>query len=83
MAVTTTIRVAITDRDAAQELAKRTGQSQMEVVHEALEVYRRQLLLASMNQGFAALRRDSAAWEEEMAEREGWDITMGDAAKPD
>jgi hypothetical protein len=83
MAATTTIRVAITDRDAAQELAKQTGQSQMEVVHEALEVYRRKLLLASMNQGFAALRRDPAAWEEEMAEREGWDITMGDAGKPD
>ncbi len=83
MALTTTIRVAITDRDAAQELAKQTGQSQMDVVHAALEVYRRQLLLASMNQGFAALRRDPAAWEEEMAEREGWDITIGDAANPD
>jgi hypothetical protein len=83
MAATTTIRVAITDRDAAQELAKQTGQSQMEVVHEALEIYRRRVLLASMNQGFAALRHDPAAWEEEMAEREGWDITMGDAGKPD
>ncbi len=36
-----------------------------------------------MNEGFAALRRDPAAWEEGMAEREGWDITIGDAAKPD
>lgn len=83
MAATTTIRVAITDRNAAHDLAKQTGQSQMEVVHEALEAYRRQLLLGSMNQGFAALRRDPAAWEEEMAEREGWDISMSDAAKPD
>jgi hypothetical protein len=83
MAATTTIRVAITDRNAAQELAKQTGQSQLEVVHEALEIYRRSLLLASMNQGFAELRRDPAAWEEEMSEREGWDVTMGDASKPD
>ncbi len=36
-----------------------------------------------MNQDFAALRRDPAAWEEEMVERQGWDITVGDAAKPD
>ena len=71
MALTTTIRVAITDRDAAQELAKQTGQSPMDVVHAALEVYRRQLLLASIDQGFAALRRDPAAWEEGMAERQG------------
>ncbi|MEO6209109.1 MAG: toxin-antitoxin system protein [Gemmatimonadaceae bacterium] len=51
----------------------------MEVVHEAIELYRRQYLLGEMNRGFAALRRDSAAWNKEMAERQGWDITLGDA----
>lgn len=80
MTSTTTMRVAVSDRDAAQELAKQTGRSQMEIVHEALELYRRELLLAAMNQGFAALRRDPAAWEEEMTEREGWDTTVGDAS---
>ena len=83
MATTTTIRVATADREVAQELAKQTGRSQLEIVHEALDLYRRHQLLASMNQDFAALRRDPAAWEEEMVERQGWDITVGDAAKPD
>jgi hypothetical protein len=79
LAATTTIRVAISDRDVAQELATRAGRSQMEIVHEALELYRRQQLLADMNQGFAELRRDARAWDEEMVERDVWDITLGDA----
>ena len=79
MAATTTIRVAVSDRDLAQELATRMGRSQMEVVHEALELFRRQQLLADMNQGFAELRRDNAAWDEEMGERDVWDVTLGDA----
>lgn len=83
MAATTTIRVAISDRDVAQELAKQTGRSQMEIVHDALELYRRHQLLADMNQGFSALRRDADAWDEEMVERDVWDITLGDATGGD
>lgn len=83
MPVTTTIRVAIADRDIAQELARQTGRSQLEIVHEALELYRRERLLTDMNHSFAALRRDPVAWNEEMAEREAWDSTFGDAPSED
>ena len=83
LAATTTIRVAITDRDLAQELATRSGRSQMEIVHEALELYRRHQLLADMNRGFADLRRDADAWSEEMVERDVWDVTLGDATGGD
>jgi hypothetical protein len=83
LAATTTIRVAITDRDIAQELATQAGRSQMEIVHEALELYRRHRLLVDMNQGFAELRRDADAWDEEMVERDVWDITLGDATGGD
>jgi hypothetical protein len=79
LATTTTIRVAVSDRKLAQELATQMGCTQMEIVHEALELYRRQRLLAEMNRDFAALRRDSDAWDEEMAERDVWDLTLGDA----
>lgn len=79
MAATTTIRVAITDRDLAQELATQMGRSQMEIVHEALELYRRHQLLADMNRDFAAMRRNDDAWSEEMVERDVWDLTLGDA----
>ena len=83
MAATTTIRVAVSDRDVAQELATQMGRSQMEIVHEALELYRRHQLLADMNRDFAAMRRDTEAWSEEAAERDVWDITLGDATGGD
>jgi predicted DNA-binding protein len=83
LAGTTTIRVAVSDRDTAQGLAKQTGRSQMEIVHEALELYRRRQLLEDMNEGFAALRRDTDAWDEEVVERDVWDITLGDATGGD
>lgn len=83
MADTTTIRVAISDRDLAQQLATQMGRSQMEIVHEALERYRRQQLLADMNRDFAAMRRDTEAWSEEATERDIWDITLGDATGGD
>ena len=79
MATTTTIRVALTDRDLAQELATGSGRSQMEIVHEALDLYRRHQLLVEMNRGFADLRRDAGVWSEEMMERDGGDGTLGDA----
>lgn len=79
MAATTTIRVALSDRDLAQELATQLDRSQMEIVHEALELYRRQQLLADMNRDFAAMRRDDDAWSEEVVERDVWDLTLGDA----
>jgi hypothetical protein len=83
LAATTTIRVAIGDRDLAQELATQMSRSQMEIVHEALELYRRQQLLADMNRDFATMRRDANAWSEETAERDVWDITLGDATGGD
>jgi hypothetical protein len=83
LAATTTIRVTITDRDLAQELAMRSGRSQLEIVHEALELYRRHQLLADMNRGFADLCRDAEAWSEEMIERDAWDVTLGDATGGD
>jgi hypothetical protein len=83
LAATTTIRVAIADRDLAQELATEAGRSQMEIVHEALELYRRQQLLAAMNRDYAEMRRDGDAWSEEMAERDVWDVTLGDATGGD
>lgn len=83
MAATTTIRVATSDRNLAQQLATQMGRSQMEIVHDALELYRRQQLLANMNRDFTAMRRDTGASNEEATERDIWDITLGDATGGD
>jgi hypothetical protein len=61
-----------------QQLAQRTGQTTMDLLDEALETYRRKLLLDQMNAGYAALRADPQAWAEHQAERQLWDATLLD-----
>jgi hypothetical protein len=49
-----------------------------EVLHNAIEIRRRQRFLCGLNRDFAALRKNEAAWGEELAERRVWDATLGD-----
>ena len=51
----TTIRVSIRTRDLLQELAQTSGRSMQAVLEEAIEQYRRQLLLEATNAAYAAL----------------------------
>ena len=48
------------------------------VLEKAVELYRRQRFLEEANRGFAALRGDSKAWKQELAERELWEQSLGD-----
>jgi hypothetical protein len=43
-----------------------------------VEQLRRQRVLESANAGFAAIKRDSAAWREELKERGIWESTVDD-----
>lgn len=75
---TTTIRVSLKTRDRLQELARRSGVSMQEVVEQALDLYRRQQLLAATNTAYAALRAEPDAWQNHQAERAEWDATLND-----
>lgn len=59
-------------------LASELGKSQQDVLHDALARYRRERLLDSMNEGFAALRGDWETGPAKRAEREDWDATQSD-----
>lgn len=48
------------------------------VLEKAVELYRRQRFLEDANRSFAAMRADSAEWEQELAEREIWEGTLQD-----
>ena len=50
----------------------------MDILDQAIELYRRQCFLDGLNADFAALRQNKAAWDEELAERESWDATLAD-----
>lgn len=73
-----TTRILEADHKLLQELGQRTGKQHQEIVHEALDMYRRNQLLAEMNVAYGRLRADPAAWAEEAEERTAWEGTIGD-----
>lgn len=74
----TTVRVKQETRAALRELVRETNQPIQELVAQAVELYRRQLILERTNTVFGGLRADGEAWAEERAEREAWDAALSD-----
>jgi predicted transcriptional regulator len=78
MPATTTVRIDDRTNTTLDRLARETGLAKKDLIHAAVERLRRERILTSANAGFAALRGDSAAWSEELAERALWDATSPD-----
>ena len=74
----TTIRVTSQARETLRQLSQSTGKRQQDIVDEAVEAYRRQVLLDKANVAYAALRSNAPAWKAELKERQAWDTTLGD-----
>ena len=75
---TTTIRVPTETRDTLSEMARQSGLSMQSVIERAVELYRRQQMLAAINDAYAAVRNDQVAWSALEAERSEWDMTLVD-----
>lgn len=73
-----TIRISRSSHAALRALAEESDESMTEILDKAIEIYRRQRFLAGLNSDFAALRKNEAAWQEELAERMVWDGTLTD-----
>ena len=73
-----TVRISRSTHAALRALAEETDESMTEVLDKAIETYRRQRFLTGLNADFAALRKNKAAWEEELAERTMWDASLND-----
>ncbi len=74
----TTVRVDEKTHEAIKEIAELDGDTVTGVVARAVEAYRRQRMLESLDIAFAALKADPAAWAEELAARAEWDVTLKD-----
>lgn len=74
----TTVRVDRATSSAIAYLARETGVARKEIVALAVERLRRQRILESANAGFAAMKKDAAAWREELDERRSWESTLAD-----
>ena len=78
MSATTTVRISRESHDLVQELAAREGTSLQDVLSRALETYRRDRFLDSVNEGYRALREDPKAWNAVREETAAWDATLED-----
>jgi hypothetical protein len=78
-----TVRITEASHHVLKELAEQTGQTMMEVLHKALDTYRRKLFFEKLNAGYAELRADPQRWAEHLAERKSWDATLMDGLDPD
>lgn len=48
------------------------------ILDNAVEEYRRRLFWERVDAAASDLRKDPAAWQEELAERRAWDTTLAD-----
>jgi hypothetical protein len=60
------------------KLAETVGEPVQDVLDQAIEQYRRQIFLIQLSQDFAELRKDPVLWQDELAERQAWDVTLLD-----
>ncbi len=75
---TTTVRINPTAHSVLRRIAKQSGESMQASLTKAIELYRRKLFLQEANEAFAAMRKDSKAWEHELKERGAWNSTLSD-----
>ena len=74
----TTVRVSEPTHRTLRELSEQLGESMQGILDQAIEDYRRKRLLERANFGYAALRSDPEAWNEELTERTDWEATLSD-----
>ena len=69
-----TIDISETTRRTLLQLAQTSGDDVVTIVDRAVENYRRYVFLVQSERAFAQLRHNEALWEEEIAERQLWDL---------
>jgi predicted transcriptional regulator len=73
-----TIRISEAAHQLLKELAAQTGQTMMEALEKALDVYSHKVFFDQLNAGYAELQADPESWAEHLAERKLWDATLQD-----
>lgn len=76
-----TVRISQTALQTLRQIAAQAGEPMQAILDKAIEAYRRQLFLKRANEAYAALREKPEAWQEEIAEREAWDVVLYDGIK--
>ena len=75
------VRINESTHIALKSIAKEFGESMQSVLDKAVERYKRDLFLESLNQDFKALRENEDAWALEIEERKLWENTLLDGVE--
>jgi predicted transcriptional regulator len=78
MGDTTTIRISKEVYDTVKSIAQQKQGKIQDVVEQAVKDYKKKVFFDSLNSAYASLKADSQSWEEEVAERAEWDVTLKD-----
>jgi predicted DNA-binding protein len=74
----TTVEIGNEDYQRLLELSETVGETVQAVLSKAIDEYRQQVFFAQVNQAYERLRNDPELWQEELAERQAWDVTLMD-----
>ena len=74
----TNVRISEDTHAALRSLAALEGATMQSVLDKAVEEYRRRRFWDDVDAAAAALRKDPAAWQQELTERRAWDTTLAD-----
>jgi hypothetical protein len=73
-----TIDISETTHKTLLQLAQSSGDDLVTIMDRAVENYRRYVFLVQADRAFATLRQNEELWQEEIAERKAWDVTIVD-----
>ena len=68
------VRISESTHTALRSLAAEGGETMQAVLDKAVEEYRRRLFWECVEATAGDLRKDAAAWTEELGERRAWEV---------
>lgn len=74
----TTVKISQKTASILERLQRRYHKPKTVLIDLALKKYEEQILLEEINKGYARLKSDKKAWEEEIEERRELEGTIGD-----
>jgi hypothetical protein len=72
------IDISETTHKTLLQLARSSGEDLATIMDRAVENYRRYIFLVQADRAFAVLKQNEELWQEEIAERQAWDVTSCD-----
>jgi hypothetical protein len=73
-----TIDISETTHKTLLQLAQSSGDDLVTIMDRAVENYRRYIFLVQADRAFSTLKQNEELWQEEIAERQAWDVTIAD-----